>query len=487
MSARLAELERLLGRLTASADVTGERSREIASIEVDSRAVRPGALFVALRGERTDGHRYLEEAIRNGAAAIVIEQNEPVPAGASTVVRVPDSRRALSALSSAFFDDPSQAIDVVGVTGTNGKTTTTRMIAAMMNAGGRPCGVIGTVGAHFGDRTWELANTTPLPHELHALLAEMRDLGARAVAMEVSSHALALDRVEDVRFRVAALTNVTRDHLDFHQTIEAYAAAKHRLFTMADSCVFNVDDEYGLRWAAEFSNRLPTRTYGLRARADIGASMVRMTGSGTTFFADGHAFRVMLPGRFNISNALCALGVTRSLGIDDEPAARGLASLERVAGRMEHVGSSDVDVVVDYAHTPDALAEALRALRETTGGNLTVVFGCGGDRDRGKRVQMGAIAASIADRLYITNDNPRTEDPAAIAREIARGAGEGRSIVELDRGAAIARAIAEAAPGDVILVAGKGHEHYQIVGAETRPFDDVSVARAALETRGAPT
>jgi UDP-N-acetylmuramoyl-L-alanyl-D-glutamate--2,6-diaminopimelate ligase len=479
-------IAQLVARLPASTRVIGDPTREIAAVEIDSRRVMPGALFIAVPGEHTDGHAYVDAAIKNGAVAVVVEEARAlgVPDGV-TAIAVPDTRRALSVLAAAFYGDPSRTLDVLGVTGTNGKTTTTRMIAAILEASGRPCGVIGTVGAQFRDKSWTLENTTPLPPELHGLLAQMKELGAWAVAMEVSSHALALDRVEDVHFRVAALTNITRDHLDFHQTLEAYAAAKHRLFGMTQAAVLNIDDEHGARWYGEIRHRMPTLSYSLHGEADLVARNVVTGASGSTFEVDGVAMRVHLPGFFNLSNALAAIGVARTLGIDLETAAHGLDVLDRVPGRMEHVSGGDVDVVVDYSHTPDSLENALLALRETTEHGLAVVFGCGGDRDRGKRPEMGRVAATYADRIYVTSDNPRSESPAAIVAEIETGIGAHAHVVEVDRRAAILRAIDEAAPGDVVLIAGKGHETYQIIGGQTLPFDDADVARQALAARGA--
>jgi UDP-N-acetylmuramoyl-L-alanyl-D-glutamate--2,6-diaminopimelate ligase len=484
---RTVALATLLERLP-DAQITGAREIEVTSIETASQAVRPGALFVALRGTHTDGHRYVSQAVAGGARGVVVEAelSEP-PASGVTVVRVADTRRALSALSAAFFGDPSLALDVIGITGTNGKTTTSRMIAAILNEAGIECGVIGTVGAEFGARTWRLANTTPLPPELHALLAHMRDAGGRAVAMEVSSHALALDRVDDVRFRIAVLTNVTRDHLDFHQTPEAYAAAKRRLFALTGACVLNADDPYGGRWAAELAREgRDIVTYGSTPGAVLVAEDIAVAADGSRFKVDGRAYELRLPGRFNVWNALAALGAARYLGVGDAIAARALGSLERVAGRMEHLCGDGIDVVVDYAHTPDALAHALESLRETARGRLAVVFGCGGDRDKGKRSEMGMVAARIADRLYVTNDNPRSEDPRAIADAIVVGIGKREHVVELDRRRAIERAIGEARSGDVVLIAGKGHETYQIIGDRVLPFDDAAVARAAISMRGVP-
>jgi UDP-N-acetylmuramoyl-L-alanyl-D-glutamate--2,6-diaminopimelate ligase len=474
------ELAALMARL-AGARITGDASCTVTSVEVDSRAVGEGALFVALRGAQHDGHAFIGQAIANGARAVITETPYAWPGG--TTVQVPDSRRALSAVAAAFYGDPSRALDVIGVTGTNGKTTTTQMIAAILNAAGKPCGVIGTVGAEFRERSWQLENTTPLPPELQELLAAMGDGGAAAVAMEVSSHALALDRVDDVRFTVAVLTNVTRDHLDFHQTLEAYAAAKRRLFDLAPVNVINGDDKYGERWALELSRAgHKVISYGLRS-ANLTPEAIAVNPEGSSFTVDGQRYELRLPGRFNVWNALAAIGVAQVFGIDDAVSARALAALERVPGRMEHVRGGGIDVVIDYAHTPDALENALRALRETTVGALVVVFGCGGDRDRGKRAPMGEIAARLADRLYITNDNPRGEQPRAIADAIVAGVGAHPRVVELDRRRAIERAIAEAQPGDVVLVAGKGHEAYQIIGDRVLPFSDAAVAREVLRLR----
>ncbi|HTX57898.1 MAG TPA: UDP-N-acetylmuramoyl-L-alanyl-D-glutamate--2,6-diaminopimelate ligase, partial [Candidatus Acidoferrales bacterium] len=469
-------IAQLIGRLPASTQVLGDRKLDVTSIAIDSRRVTPGALFVAVPGEHSDGHHFIADAVTNGAVAIVVEEARAldVPGGV-TAIAVPDTRRALSVLAAVFYGDPSRTVDVLGVTGTNGKTTTTRMIASILETSGRPCGVIGTVGAHFRDRDWTLENTTPLPPELHSLLAQMHELGAWAVAMEVSSHALALDRVADVHFKVAALTNITRDHLDFHQTLEAYAAAKHKLFAMAQAAVLNLDDEHGARWYAEVHRRMPALNYSLRGDADMVATAIEPSASGSTFSVDGVAMNVHLPGLFNVQNALAAIGVARTLGLDLETCARGLDALATVPGRMQYVSGGDINVVVDYSHTPDSLENALLALRETTAHALAVVFGCGGDRDRGKRPEMGRVAAQYADRIYVTSDNPRSESPEAIVAEIEAGIGAHPHVAEIDRRAAIVRAIDEAAPGDVVLIAGKGHETYQIIGDQTLPFDDAAV------------
>jgi UDP-N-acetylmuramoyl-L-alanyl-D-glutamate--2,6-diaminopimelate ligase len=479
-----APLKALLGRLPASTQIVGDAGVAVESIEIDSRHVRPGSLFVALQGVQADGHDYLNEAVAAGAGVVVLDvvKRTTMYPGV-TKVYVPDTRRALSAISSAFYGDPSKALSVVGVTGTNGKTTTTRMISWILQSAGQSCGTIGTIGADFGGQTWPLANTTPLANQLQCLLGKMRDLGAKTVAMEVSSHALALDRVEDIHFAIGVLTNVTRDHLDFHGTMEAYAAAKHRLFGFSQSAVINVDDAYGAMWAPEIRRRMPTVTYALRGNADLVPRDLEIHLRHCTFGLDGRLFIVPMFGDFNAANALAAIAVARKLGVSDEQSARALEKLPVVSGRMEYVGDGIVEVVVDYAHTPDALESALKSLRAEVDSKLVVVFGCGGDRDAGKRPEMGEIAARYADRIVVTNDNPRSEDPQKIVDEIVGGIGAHPYDVVLDRREAIERAIFEAEPGDVVLVAGKGHEKYQIVAGVTQPFDDVETARLALRSR----
>jgi len=481
---RSVALESLLRALAQNARVIGSHDALVSALAVDSREVRPGSVFVALRGEHTDGHRFIGQALERGAVAVVMEELCEIPLQVTSIV-VPDSARAISQLADVFYGAPSSDLAIAGVTGTNGKTTTSQMTAAILNAAGIPCATIGTIGARFGEREWALANTTPLAPQLQELLAQMRDLGAKGVAMEVSSHALALQRVADVRFRVGALTNVTRDHLDFHKSFEGYASAKRKLFEVAARCVFNADDQLGDRWSRELRMRKPTITYGLHNPADLRPENVEIRPFGSSFTLEGQRFDVRIPGRFNVANALCAIGIARQLDVRDADAARGLASLEGVAGRMQHVRGGGIDVIVDYAHTPDALENVLRALRETAAARLIAVFGCGGDRDRGKRPQMGAVAGRYADFTYVTSDNPRTEDPQCIIDEILPGIGNAPHAVQPDREAAIEAAVGDAQPGDVVLIAGKGHETYQIVGSEVLPFDDLAVARAALLAREA--
>jgi len=478
-----------LAGLVASLDgalVQGNTNRAIGGLAHDSRAVRPGYAFVALRGERHDGHDFVAQAIARGAVAVVAELARAaaleIPDGV-TLVAVNDTRRALAHLAATFYDRPSSALAVIGVTGTNGKTTTTFFIEAILEAAGVACGRIGTLGAEFRGETTSLGNTTPLALELQATLANFRARGARAVALEVSSHALALERVAEVAFALGVLTNVSRDHLDFHPTFDDYAAAKRSLFALAADVIFNADDPLGRRWAEEFPPSA-WRTYGIAEDAAIRASEIASSPSGTTFVVDGTRFTLRLPGRFNVANALAALAVARALRIDDAISAAALAGVVSVPGRMEHIAGAGIDVIVDYAHTPSALENVLRAAREGTHGRLVAVFGCGGDRDRGKRPEMGRIASERADYLVVTSDNPRSEEPQSIVDEIAAGVGDrSRLQVEVDRGNAIRSAILNAHAGDRIVVAGKGHETYQIVGAETRHFDDREEVRAALAER----
>jgi UDP-N-acetylmuramoyl-L-alanyl-D-glutamate--2,6-diaminopimelate ligase len=468
------ELQSLLGVLHAPR-IVGTLPHVVGSIAVDSRAVEPDALFVAVRGERTDGHDHAANAALRGASALVVERELDI---VMPQIVVDDTRTAISHLASAFYDHPSRTLTVAGVTGTNGKTTTTHLMRSIFEAAGVPCAVIGTLGGSFGERRWPLDNTTPLALDLHRILAEMRDAGAEAVAMEVSSHALALGRVDDVAFDAAALTNITRDHLDFHGTLARYIAAKQRLFDLAAHAVLNLDDEAGRRFAAEHPN---ATTYAIDRDAELHATGVVLAADGSTFDAGGMHLHVPLPGRFNVANALAATGLARALTLPTAAIVAGLANARAVPGRMERIAAFGIDAIVDYAHTPDALANVLRAARETTRGKLIVVFGCGGDRDPGKRAEMGRIAADAADRVIVTSDNPRREDPLAIANAVA---GDIDADVILDRRTAIRRAIGEAQAGDTVIVAGKGHETYQIVGTERFPFDDRDEVRDAFRLRG---
>jgi UDP-N-acetylmuramoyl-L-alanyl-D-glutamate--2,6-diaminopimelate ligase len=447
----------------------GDGSVIVEGITMDSRAVHPGDVFCAVRGAVADGHDHAAAAVAAGAVALLVERVVDL---AVPQVVVDDSRAATGPLAAAVWEHPARALRTVGVTGTNGKTTTTHLLAAVFEHAGLPAGVIGTLsGAH----------TTPEAPELHRRLAGMVADGRRAVAMEVSSHALALHRVDGLRFDVAVFTNLGRDHLDFHGTVERYFAAKARLFEpdLAVRAVVCVDDPHG-RLLADVSE-VPVTTYSVD---DAGSLVVGPTSS--TFRWRGHEVHLPLGGRFNVANALAAAETSRLLGLPDETVAAGLSSAPQVPGRFEAIVAGQAfAVVVDYAHTPDSLAEVLQTARHAAGdGRVLVVFGCGGDRDHTKRPAMGATAARLADVAVVTSDNPRSEDPAAIIAAVLSGVApspHAHVVVEPDRRAAIGTAFEMAAPGDVVVLAGKGHETTQTIGAEVRPFDDRVVARELLE------
>jgi UDP-N-acetylmuramoyl-L-alanyl-D-glutamate--2,6-diaminopimelate ligase len=481
-----------LASLAGAADgqLRGDGATTVTDVVLDTRDVGRGALYCCVPGTRADGHDFAAKAVELGAAAVCVER--PVDAGVPELL-VPAVRPALPALAAAFWDHPSRRLDLVGVTGTNGKTTTTWMLAAVAEAAGRVPGVIGTVEVRLGEERRAVARTTPEAPDLQRLLAEMADSGVGLAAMEVSSHGLAIGRVDATRFKVAVFTNLTQDHLDFHAGMEDYFAAKARLFTpeLAGAAVVNVDDGYGRRLAARAS--IPTVTVGTAAGADWRATDVDASLAGTGFTATGPAgqvrVRLALAGRFNVVNALGALAAADLLGIDPGTAAAGLAALDGVPGRFERVDAGqDFTVLVDYAHTPDSLENsvaAARALAHGGGGRVLVAFGCGGDRDRAKRPLMGEVAGRLADLVVVTSDNPRSEDPAAIVEQVAAGARRsarpGALHLEVDRRAAIRQVLAAAAPGDVVLIAGKGHEQGQeFAGGHRLPFDDRVVAGEEL-------
>jgi UDP-N-acetylmuramoyl-L-alanyl-D-glutamate--2,6-diaminopimelate ligase len=396
----------------------------------------------------------------------------------------------MAPVAARFFGDPTRTLRVVGITGTNGKTTTAFLVRAILEAAGESCGLLGTVTSVVGGREEPAERTTPEAVDLQRTFRRMLDAGDSACAMEVSSHALALRRTEDVHFASRVFTNLTQDHLDFHPTMEDYFLAKRRLFDGPGPAAVNVDDEYGRRLADELPEAV---TFAVHRDADLRARDVHFDPSGSEFTcvaADGEIrMTTRLPGLFNVSNALAATAATRALGVDFEDIAEALAAADRVPGRFEPVDEGQpFTVLVDYAHTPDSLDNVLRAARELTRGRLHVVFGAGGDRDRGKRPQMGEVATALADRVIVTSDNPRSENPEAILEDIMAGAGEGAER-EVDRRAAIARAVETAGAGDVIVIAGKGHEQGQeFEGGRKEPFDDVDVAREALRhALGAPS
>jgi UDP-N-acetylmuramoyl-L-alanyl-D-glutamate--2,6-diaminopimelate ligase len=480
--------------------------RQIAGVESDSRQVAPGAVFVALKGEHADGAAFAQQAVVKGAVAIVAESDPPAGLSAPWL-KTTDARKALAALSAVFFGHPSDDLLVVGITGTNGKTTTSYITAAILDEAGVRSGRIGTVTYDNGREEKDAPRTTPEANDVQRLLREMVVNGCGACAMEVSSHALALKRVDYVRFAAGVFTNLTRDHLDFHGDMPTYFAAKRRLFELLPTgavAAVNVDDRYGAELAQGLSRKL---TYGIDQPADINPGPMDLSLKGSRFEirTPRGVFEVFseLPGRPNVYNILASVTVGIGLDLPHRAIQQGVQRVAHVPGRFQMVSTpeDDIFVVVDYAHTDDALKNVLETIRPLAKARLITVFGCGGDRDRTKRPLMGAVAARMSDLVVLTSDNPRSEDPAAIIEEIKRGIvppsdrpamHQGQVLPPLrvtpyltivDREAAIDRAIHDAAPGDVIVLAGKGHEKYQVIGDRSLPFDDVAVAKTGLTRR----
>jgi UDP-N-acetylmuramoyl-L-alanyl-D-glutamate--2,6-diaminopimelate ligase len=485
----LGELARALSGERAL--IEGDSEVQVSGLRQDSRQIEAGDLFAARAGAAVDGAEFARKAVERGAVAVLAELGRELPPLGVPVLRVEDVRRAIAFGAEVLYGYPSRRIPIVGVTGTNGKTTTTFLIErALAELGCRPAR-LGTLGLALPGVEEAGAFTTPEADEISRLVARAVRAGATEFVMEVSSHALEQVRVAALAFEVAAFTNLTQDHLDFHGTMERYGAAKARLFTelLPKHAVINVDDAFGKTLAKIARGRVTT--VSRTGSADIEVRRADIDGSGirADLRAAGEhvALESQLVGAHNLENLLVALGVLTALGHSPRDAARALGSAAGVPGRLERCDGPDDDllVVVDYAHTPDALARVLDALRPLTRGKLRCVFGCGGDRDPGKRSKMGAIAAERADFAVVTNDNPRTEEPGAIADAIVSGMSAAKTpyVVELDRARAIELAIGEASPSDTVLIAGKGHEDYQIFGAERRHFDDREVARAALAGR----
>ena len=504
-------------------EVLGNQAVEILDLAYDSRKVGAGTLFFCVPGEKVDGHEFAAGAVEAGAVALVVERELEV--GVPQVV-VPDARAAMAPLAARFWGDPTAELRVVGVTGTNGKTTTAFLVREILEAAGIRCGLLGTVKQVVGGVEEEVVRTTPEAIGLQATFRRMLDAGDCACAMEVSSHALALHRCDAIHFDVALFTNLTQDHLDFHGDMEDYFQAKRLLFEMSPgTSIVNVDDPYGKRLAEEFD----CVTFSAEGRdAQIVANDVELDANGASFTVSAdrragpvaagdppppavaqassgvgpptappargsaetaRAVRTRLPGRFNVSNALGAFAAAAALGVAPDATAEGLARAAPPAGRFEPVDEGQgFSVLVDYAHTPDSLANVLRAAREMTAGKLLLVFGAGGDRDRGKRPKMGRAAAELADLAIVTSDNPRSEAPEAIVAEVRAGMQGGAAVeVEPDRRAAIALALRRAEPGDVVVIAGKGHEQGQeFEGGRRIPFDDRNVAREELRKLGSP-
>lgn len=480
-------IEQLIEKLPIEA-VSGPVEREVGGLADDSRRVTPGALFVARRGHDSDGHAYIESALAAGATAVLAERDVSLPEGL-TLLWTPNASVILGELAERFYDQPSRKLTLIGITGTNGKTTTAYMVRHLLNAAGRKCGMMTTVETDDGRTVQPSVLTTPGAIEISATLATMVNNGCEACVMECSSHALEQGRCDGLDFDVAVFTNLSGDHLDYHKTMEEYAAAKAKLFTRCGTRVVNLDD----RWAEQVCdlNGKEATGYSLKqSDASLYAQVLSSRADGTDLridFAD-RSCEITFPliGRHNVANLLAAIGAIKVERGDLKCIEAAVENMFPVPGRLERVSEagSPFAVVVDYAHTDDALRNVLGALRPLTEGRLRVMFGCGGDRDASKRPRMAEVACELADDIIITSDNPRTEDPRAIIADILAGVPgdkRGSVVVEPDRRAAIRRAIADARPKDVVLLAGKGHETYQVIGVERQPFDDRAEARAALQ------
>jgi UDP-N-acetylmuramoyl-L-alanyl-D-glutamate--2,6-diaminopimelate ligase len=487
---------RLLVEQLPGASVEGPLDREITGLTCDSRRVTPGMLFIAIAGQTADGHEFIDSALERGAAAVICERPLPLPARA-TRIQVPDAREAMARAALLYYEHPSSKLKVIGVTGTNGKTTVAFMVKAILEAAGTKSGLVGTVQYEIGDRVIPAQRTTPESLEIQQMMAQMLQADCQACVMEVSSHALEQKRVWGMEFDVAIFTNLTRDHLDYHGTMENYFAAKRKLFDMLSAspkhgaAVVNIDDSYGARLADQAKAEV-TLTYGLEKPATLRATQIQLAKDGSRFVVEApeRSFPCRLPliGRHNIYNALAAVGAGLALKIPVLTLQAALNAMTAVPGRLEPIAlGQPFAVFVDYAHTDDALRNVLTTLRELTSGRLLLTFGCGGSRDTGKRAKMGKVAAELADFTLITSDNPRKEAPEKIAAQIEEGYRAVRRdgyAVELERRRALPQILSQARPGDVVLIAGKGHETYQEFEDTVVPFDDRQHAREALENLG---
>src|SRR4029453_11326172 len=477
---------------TAVRQIIGTPDRTVENIAYDSRRVQRNGMFVALRGEKSDGHEFIGQAIEKGASVIVAEREEQNPRATCLVVE--NTRTALADFAATFYGYPGRKLKLAAVTGTNGKTTTTFLIKHICENAGLRCGLIGTGRYEIGERMLPAIPTTPESLDLQELLAQIVNAGCKAAAMEVSSHALAQDRTRGLEWNVAIFTNLTQDHLDFHGTMKSYFESKVKLFAGIRSqkknrkpiAIVNIDDRYGEQLLGKIDNRVAVITYGMGTRADFRASNYRAESSGTSYQLDArgksYLVRVPLIGRFNVTNSVAALAAANALGINLRDAVFSLGKSPQVPGRLELVPAKrQFQVFVDYAHTPDALGNVLKTLRELQPNRLITVFVCGGDRDRQKRPLMAQMADGLADYSIITSDNPRKEEPGAIVAETEKGFRSNNYEKIFDPTEGINCAVALAGPRDIVLIAGKGHENYQEFADHTIPFDDIQVARRWFE------
>lgn len=475
-------------------DVKGNLEIEIEGIAYDSRKVKKGDIFVCISGYKTDGHRYANEAIKNGAKALVVEKEIELKTSVEelVIVWVPDSRNALSKISSNFFKNPTQGMNIFGVTGTNGKTTITYMIKEILDSVKIECGVLGTISYKIGEKEYKAPNTTPESYELQRMFKEMKDRNIYTCVMEASSHSLALKRVEDIHFNYGIFTNLTPDHLDFHNNFDHYYNSKKKLFQKTHKAnLINIDDFYGYKLALELKQfQIPCYTYGIKKEADYKACNIRMTQSYSSFevvHKDNFLGEINLPipGIFSIYNAMASLSICLIAGVPFNDIKMALENSKGVPGRIESVyNDKDYFVFVDYAHTPDALEKILNTINEFKERKLICVFGCGGERDRKKRPLMGEIAGNLSDYCIITNDNPRSEDQNKIFEDIIKGIEKTKCSYEIvaDRYDAIKRAVEIYEKNDIIILAGKGHETYQVIGEQQIHFDDREAAKNIIKS-----
>ena len=474
------ELDALI-RALAPSEVTGARPVEVGDLAYDTRSVAKGALYFCVRGARVDGHDLAWEAIERGAVALVVER--PLDVDVPQLV-VEDARAAMPIAADVFFDEPTKELEIAGVTGTNGKTTTAMLLQAMLDVAGHDAGLVGTIEWIVGGEHRPAPYTTPEAIDLQRLFREMLEKGDRSAAVEASSHGSALNRLDRVRFDALVFTNLSQDHLDLHGTMDGYFEAKRRLFTGAQPppAAVNVGDEWGRRLASELAevHRAPLVTFGLEDPAEVRPEGLELSPGGSRFRVAGIEIETPLRGLFNVENVLGAVAAGILLDLDEAAIAAGIAGVSGVPGRFEAVDEGQAfAVIVDYAHTPDSLDTVLRAARTLGNGRVIAVFGAGGNRDRGKRPLMGRVAVELADHVIVTSDNPRSEDPVTIIADVLQGTGVDVEI-DPDRRAAIERAIDLAEPGDVVVIAGKGHEQGQEIAGVVHPFDDRTVAREVL-------
>ncbi len=464
-------------------EIKGDSNPQITGVHYNSRTVTEGGLFVAIEGFVTDGHKYVASAVECGARAVVCTRFTP---DIDVIqIRVADTRKAEAVISANFFDNPSNKIRLIGVTGTNGKTTVTHLVKHILDFSGYKTGLIGTNRNIIGDKVLETGRTTPDSFELQKLFYEMAKEKTDYVIMEVSSHALELKRVYGCTFEVGAFTNLTQDHLDFHETMDNYGRAKAKLFEISKKAVINTDDNYGSIMLKSFDGKAVT--YGKNEECTLRAENIELKETGVRFSLNGTSYSLGIPGGFSVYNALCAIGICRELGLSDDDIAKALDTASGVKGRAEIVstGGRDYTVMIDYAHTPDGVENILNTAKGFAKGRVVIVFGCGGDRDPVKRPIMGEIAGRLADFCVVTSDNPRTEDPMSIISMVEDGVKKsgGEYVVIEKRYDAIRYALENAQKDDVIILAGKGHETYQILGKETIHFDEREVIREILSTR----